>query len=144
MINWIFPELALQRCNARTVFSSRRAVNTVTTTARWEGRTTPTLLCPPATACSKWTAASHSCCLPLLLLTLYCLPCLPFAPLSAPQWDVWWWSSYVSNRTLTTDSFNREFKMSTSSAIKYVSSTQFFPFNPLEYFSRKQLQGLTE
>lgn len=43
-------------CCISTMSSSLRVVSTVTTTARWEGTTTPMWPYLPATGCSKWTA----------------------------------------------------------------------------------------
>lgn len=108
-------------CSISTVSSSLRVVSTVITTARWEGTITPTWPYLPATACSKWTAEL---CVILAVFrvsveTLISAPIdsvltvfSPFSSLSAWQRDVWWWSLYVSNWTLTTDSFNRKLFLS--------------------------------
>lgn len=102
-------------CCISTVSSSLRVVSTVITTARWEGTIIPTWPYLPATACSKWTAEL---CVSIAVFRIS-VETLSFAPidsvstvfslfssLSAWQRDVWWWSPYVSNWTLTTDSFH--------------------------------------
>lgn len=54
--------LGWQHCDSTTLFPCCRGASTVTTTARWGGRRTPTWPYPPATACSKSMLAAHTCC----------------------------------------------------------------------------------
>lgn len=118
-------------CSISTVCSSSRVVSTVITTARWEGKITPTWPYLPATACSKWTAelcvilAVFRISVETLFSALIDSVSTVFSPLSslsAWQRDVWWWSLYVSNWTLATDSFSC--KLSLSQKNKNVNRTE--------------------
>lgn len=149
----------------RTVFPSCRVASTVTTTAGWEGTRTPTWPCPPATACSKSMVPSHICCVDkylqrhssLLLLTRYPLPSLPFAPLSpgSGMFDDGAHMYQIEPLRLTHSSVSYSAEALTRSVLEgrlicaYLTNMCFsitFSVNQWEcfFFSRKQLQGLTE
>lgn len=129
--------LGWQWFDSRTVFPSCRVASTATTTARWEGTRTPTCPYPPATACSKSTVASHTCCVDNICRDVHScsywlgIDCL-LSPLHLSltrQWDVWWRSSYVSNWTLATDSFSCKLQYrNVENLILYVLSWLIYVF----------------
>lgn len=116
----------------------RRAVSTVTTTARWGGARTPTWPYPPAVGCSKWAAQSDSLLsdsdssIPVDLASL-------FPPPSACQRDVWRRTPRVSNRALTPDPFNREL-----SPFQSNTKCQKFPAISLRHKWLRRVDGFCE
>lgn len=151
--------LGWQRCDSRTVFPSCRVVSTVTTTARWEGRRSPTWPYPPATACSKSLVASHTCCMDNIcrdihrtesVSTVFSPLCTSLSPGSG-MFDDGVHTYLIEPLRQTHSAVSYSTKTSTPSALKSwlimcfsITCQPSFSVNQLEYFSRKQLQGLIE